>query len=731
LLLALVGGTVAEGGDGYVLSLVARTDAHPSLETLAGYAVNNLGHVAYLTQEGSTILRLYLDRGAPSGPVLVWSGITYGQEPGPVLEWHIPMDLGLTDDDLIVARGYQNPPNQWGVLYFREGFQRNDPPNPPGYVGAYLQDPAIDSRMNLSPDGKIGYWGYDLQQHEFIGTVTPAGVTYSQFDATGSFTNLQGGAVINRTGQVAILGQREAGEWLQLWDWNSGQLTKTTIGPWAAGANGWATPVSSPGLNSVDPSHLGKGYAAFTTGPPGDPSPFRVVLLAPDRIHATFLATEASGFDPGTRALGGAWLTENNEVLFSVGEPRQGDPEHTMKESLWMVNPGNPPDPRSGLPTPTAVWREGETLPAPDWVPGEEQLYLPDYAIAGTGAVVFAVNYASSDPLYGRRIGLFKATPLPGIGAAHPVIPAPQDMLEFGWRITGCGCAFARCGSNVCGCEQPQEFFPPGSQLPGPPPVCWVDPALAGGYTFAADPASVAFRSVVAPAPLPGGDDHFVVEIEGSSFPLASGETIDFTTSGFPNGVRTFRITGIDTAENISPTDATSFVVGLTWMQPATPNSFTMIPIVVDTDDDDTDGVINSTDNCRAIANPDQADSDGNGLGDACDSAATPGEPGSLRVSSYDGISGNLYVSFSPACEASTYDLHYGPLDQVSMHAWSGSVCDIRDQDGFNPGGGSYFFVVVGAAGGIEGSYGSTSSGAPLPPAGACGRTQDLVDACP
>jgi hypothetical protein len=41
--------------------------------------------------------------------------------------------------------------------------------------------------------------------------------------------------------------------------------------------------------------------------------------------------------------------------------------------------------------------------------------------------------------------------------------------------------------------------------------------------------------------------------------------------------------------------------------------------------DDDGDGVDNGTDNCPSVANPDQADSDGDGVGDACETPA-PGD---------------------------------------------------------------------------------------------------------
>jgi hypothetical protein len=242
---------------------------------------------------------------------------------------------------------------------------------------------------------------------------------------------------------------------------------------------------------------------------------------------------------------------------------------------------------------------------------------------------------------------------------------------------------------------------------------------------------------VAIPAPLPGGDALFSVEFGGQSFPLNAGEVFRFTDVT-PAGVASFRITGIDVEESLSPDDPTAFVTGLTWIgdPQQVPVSFTMIPIVENTDDLDGDGVIASQDNCVEFANPAQSDIDQDGIGDACDTGQTPGEASSLEVLGHDAVTGNIAIRFSPACQASDHDLHFGPLSEVGSYGWSGVECSVGSSGDvaiFNPGPGSYFFVASGHAGGSSGSYGqaSDSSERPATAIGECPRTQELTQACP
>jgi hypothetical protein len=107
--------------------------------------------------------------------------------------------------------------------------------------------------------------------------------------------------------------------------------------------------------------------------------------------------------------------------------------------------------------------------------------------------------------------------------------------------------------------------------------------------------------------------------------------------------------------------------------------------------------------------------------------AATPGEATDLLVTGYDSGTGAISISWTPACGASDHHVEFGPLDSVETYGYSGQDCSIGSggsYTAFNPGPGSFFFMVVGNDGaGIEGSYGiSTAGGSPAE------RPEDLLD---
>jgi hypothetical protein len=107
--------------------------------------------------------------------------------------------------------------------------------------------------------------------------------------------------------------------------------------------------------------------------------------------------------------------------------------------------------------------------------------------------------------------------------------------------------------------------------------------------------------------------------------------------------------------------------------------------------------------------------------------AATPGEATQLLVTGYDGGTGEISISYAPACSASDHHIEFGLLQDVDSLGYSGQECGIGTSGSygsFNPGAGSFFFLVVGNDGaGIEGSYGTDLIG------GSSGeRDEDLAD---
>ncbi|MGB2478143.1 MAG: hypothetical protein ACPID5_00230, partial [Candidatus Poseidoniaceae archaeon] len=164
--------------------------------------------------------------------------------------------------------------------------------------------------------------------------------------------------------------------------------------------------------------------------------------------------------------------------------------------------------------------------------------------------------------------------------------------------------------------------------------VNWYDPVYAVGYDFEVL-SGPKFASVVVP---PGyGDDKYDIYLwDGSEYVLAASDldaltqywfTDDgqiTTTPGDYDGITMFSIRGLELDAKLDPDDPNAFVTGLTFVQDPNEVSevvLSMNPIRVSDEDDD--GIADADDNCVDDANADQADADGDGIGDVCDTAAS------------------------------------------------------------------------------------------------------------
>ena len=96
------------------------------------------------------------------------------------------------------------------------------------------------------------------------------------------------------------------------------------------------------------------------------------------------------------------------------------------------------------------------------------------------------------------------------------------------------------------------------------PGMNFIDPLVAVGYDYAlSDLASPAFQSVLLPSV---GDDQFTLSLLFGSQWTAAGTLQSGTAHDFGlNGVREFRITGIEVSAALDPNDTGAFVTGLSF----------------------------------------------------------------------------------------------------------------------------------------------------------------------
>lgn len=114
--------------------------------------------------------------------------------------------------------------------------------------------------------------------------------------------------------------------------------------------------------------------------------------------------------------------------------------------------------------------------------------------------------------------------------------------------------------------------------------------------------------------------------------------------------------------------------------------------------------------------------------------AGVPGEASHQDIvadhmhAAYNSGTGAIDMTYTDACDAADHTVYYGDLADVSTYTYSGAECSIGTGGtySFDPGAGSFFFMVVANDGVEEGSYGTGELGAErLDDAAFCAYTQN------
>jgi len=160
------------------------------------------------------------------------------------------------------------------------------------------------------------------------------------------------------------------------------------------------------------------------------------------------------------------------------------------------------------------------------------------------------------------------------------------------------------------------------------------------------------------------------------------------------------------------------------------------------TDDRDGDGVLNCVDNCCEAFNPGQEDTDGNGIGDACDCLGL-GEVGSSVRLGKNPQTEITWAAVPGVSEYHVYRGYRGPVFEYNQQCFRSNVMGNSVTEFAEPLRFNFFYYLVTAkcpVGDVETSLGTDSQGNPIPQPFVCpDPTSDLdgdgieeaLDNCP
>ncbi|NCR77596.1 MAG: PEP-CTERM sorting domain-containing protein [Microcystis aeruginosa K13-06] len=203
-----------------------------------------------------------------------------------------------------------------------------------------------------------------------------------------------------------------------------------------------------------------------------------------------------------------------------------------------------------------------------------QQVLTNDYGLDLTGWFLQQANAISADGLTvvgeGRNpsgnteawIARLDGEPVsqPGTTPTNPLLPTPNPSNPDGFTFPG-----VPVGDNGLGIIDPIFF----------------DPIVSVGYDYAVTGGPL-FASVLIPNALPQGDSNFILELPGfGNYSLVAGTTFNLLGVN-PLGFSDFRISDIDPAEMLDPTNPTAFVTGLTFTAAGTV-TVTQNPIIQNT----------------------------------------------------------------------------------------------------------------------------------------------------